>query len=89
MPADRGRRAMQLSEGGRRCVLSPLRICIEEIKPSSVLLAVVSSAMNRPKESALRLSDCTELCVIVEGADDCLHCYWTAKAGHSRHAIFM
>ena len=58
------RPTMQPSERGR-CVLSPLRICIEEIKPSSVLLAVASSAMNKPEEIALRLSDCTEICVIV------------------------
>ena len=38
---------------------------------------------SEPEESALRFSDCTETSVIVEGADACLHCYWTVEAGHS------
>ena len=29
----------------------------------------------KPEESALRFSgDCADICVIVEGVDDCLHC---------------
>ena len=38
--------------------------------------------MMKPEESALWLSDCTDICVSVEAADNSLHCYWTAEAGH-------
>ena len=33
-------------------------------------------------------SACNEICMIVEGADVCLHCYWMAEAGHSRNMPF-
>ena len=39
----------------------------------------------KPGESALRFSDCPDICLIVEGADNCLHCYSAVEAGHSRH----
>ena len=32
----------------------------------------------KPEESALRFSDCNEISLIVEGADNRLHCHWTA-----------
>ena len=44
--------------------------------------------MIKLKESVLRFCDCTNIWVIVEGADNRLHCYRTADEGHSRHAIF-
>ena len=27
--------------------------------------------------------------MFVEGAEDCLNCFWTAEEGHYRHAIFL
>ena len=47
-----------------------------------------ATLLTKPEASALRFGDCTEVWVIVGGADDCLHSYWTAEAGHSTHAVF-
>ena len=35
----------------------------------------------------MRFSDCTEMCVIVEGAGDCLHCYWTCHFSMISHNL--
>ena len=37
--------------------------------------------MTKTEESALRFGDCADICLIVEGTNDCLHCYWTDEAG--------
>ena len=42
-------------------------------------LCVKELVIRKPEESAFRFSDCTDICVIVEGVDDCLHCYWKAE----------
>ena len=44
--------------------------------------------VTKPEENYLKFSDCTKICVIVEGADNYLHCYWTAEEGLLRHAFF-
>ena len=69
-----------------RCVLSLLRICIEEIKQSSVFPAIASSAMNKSQESTVRFGDVIEICAIAEGAH---YSYSRAEGGHSTHATFQ
>ena len=51
---------------------------------------IIDLVVNMPIESALRLGDCTKICVIAEVAEGCLHCSLSlkAEAGHSRRAIF-
>ena len=35
--------------------------------------------MTKPEESALRFSNCADICMIVEGVNDCLHCTATGQ----------
>ena len=41
----------------------------------------------KPKESAMRFCDCTEIFVILDRDDNFLCCCWTADMGHSRHLV--
>ena len=44
--------------------------------------------VSKPVESALRFSDCIEISVIVEWADNCLPYDHVSEEGHSKNAIF-
>ena len=44
--------------------------------------------ISKPEKSTLRFSDCTEICVIVEGADNCTQTYWKDEADHSDMTFF-
>ena len=50
-----------------------------------VKVSISTPNVNKPGESALKFSDFTEICMFLEGVDNCLHCYWILEAGHSRH----
>ena len=56
------------------------------VSPSSINLiaGLDRTRITKPKEIALRFSDCSEICSIVRDVDR-VHCYRTAEAGHSRH----
>ena len=57
--------------------------------PTGLLVVQLVGRMGtKPEESTLRFSDCTEICMTVEGTDTCLHRYGTAEAGNFRHTIF-
>ena len=73
------------AEGGTSRVLTPTKLN----RDVNLSLLPPLFSISRPAERALRFGDCTDISMIVVGTDDCLHCYWTAEADHSRHAIFQ